>query len=189
MTNDGLTHENKQLQDEMERLHKELNRTKAQQLKASKPFVDLTNDDLDDDSDIEIVEVSQRKSQSQGKKVPEQIQIFASDEEVAEVVEVRTTKVETVVETVDIVQDEVPQELIKVEAATVDAKDSSKKMVEDILPVSGKIFNPSDCKTLWPRPMKIKDICLPQASSFLKYQSETGELLDLEETEQLLQEI
>lgn len=53
--NDGLKEENVKLKRQLDRLNKELQEAKAKQLRAAKPFVDLT-DDVSDDSDVEIIE-------------------------------------------------------------------------------------------------------------------------------------
>lgn len=51
--NNALKRENTQLQSQNEKLKREIGELKSQQLKASKPFVDLT---CDDDSDVEIID-------------------------------------------------------------------------------------------------------------------------------------
>lgn len=54
--NDHLKDENRRLKRQVEQLQKDLIASKAQQLKTSKPFVDLTADDQSEDSDLEIIE-------------------------------------------------------------------------------------------------------------------------------------
>lgn len=56
-TNEMLREENQQLKQQNQQISQELTVVKVQQLKSSKPFVDLTrDDDSSDDSDIEIIE-------------------------------------------------------------------------------------------------------------------------------------
>lgn len=54
--NDHLKDENRRLKRQVEQLQKDLIASKALQLKTSKPFVDLTADDQEEDSDLEIIE-------------------------------------------------------------------------------------------------------------------------------------
>lgn len=55
-TNENLRDENQQLKEQIANLKQELEKAKVHQLRVAKPFVDLTHDISDDDSDIEIVE-------------------------------------------------------------------------------------------------------------------------------------
>lgn len=59
--NDTLRTENNQLKAQLASISQELDKVKAQQWRASKPFVDLTHDGISDDSDVEIVEVKRQK--------------------------------------------------------------------------------------------------------------------------------
>jgi len=59
--NDTLRNENNQLKTQLASINHELDKVKAQQWRASKPFVDLTHDGISDDSDVEIVEVKRQK--------------------------------------------------------------------------------------------------------------------------------
>lgn len=53
--NENLRDENQNLKEQIGNLKQELEKAKVHQLKVAKPFVDLTHDISDDDSDIEIV--------------------------------------------------------------------------------------------------------------------------------------
>lgn len=55
ITNEHLRDQNKQLQQQIGSMNKELAEAKILQLRTSKPYVDLTHDDVDD-SDVEIIE-------------------------------------------------------------------------------------------------------------------------------------
>lgn len=63
--NNALKRENTQLEQKNDKLQRELSALKAQQLKVSKPFVDLT---CDDDSDVEIVD---EKKLEASAKIPD----------------------------------------------------------------------------------------------------------------------
>lgn len=58
---DTLRNENNQLKAQLASISQEFDKVKAQQWRASKPFVDLTHDGISDDSDVEIVEVKRQK--------------------------------------------------------------------------------------------------------------------------------
>lgn len=55
-SNKKLSEENEALKKQLQNVKQELTNVKIKQLKSSKPFVDLTRDEMSDDSDIEIVE-------------------------------------------------------------------------------------------------------------------------------------
>lgn len=78
-TNDHLKEENRRLKRHVEQLQKDLFLSKSQQLKTSKPFVDLTADDQSEDSDLEIIE-----TECPAKKLrpnpPENVVIALDDE-------------------------------------------------------------------------------------------------------------
>lgn len=74
-TNKALKDENKELKNHIGELQQEVAEVKVQQLRTSKPFVDLT---CDDDSDIEIVEEDNSKD---NKKTMEPAEIIDLDNE------------------------------------------------------------------------------------------------------------
>lgn len=94
--NDHLKDENRRLKRQVEQLQKDLIASKAQQLKTSKPFVDLTADDQEEDSDLEIIE-TETPAKRPRLNLPESIPVvIALDDEPEILVEVETDEPEIV---------------------------------------------------------------------------------------------
>lgn len=73
--NDHLKGENRTLKRRVEQLQKKL----SQQLKTSKPFIDLTADDKEGDSDLEINE-TENPTKKPRMNSPESVSVIALDE-------------------------------------------------------------------------------------------------------------